>query len=206
MSVVPVKNANRMMAPASLLDNGIELSFADGARGLIPYADVPEVKVRAGISGLELPDPYEMALHTAEGDRVEVSWAFARGTTAAHRTGRPPRPWPQWGAGPGRGHRAGYAGAAGEWGAEPQVQDPDGPRSSIGDRRPGAAVRAGAAPAAAAGKPSIDTDAEGRCQQATGSSRRPWKPASGTCEASGPPAAGPMSGPTARRWSTCSTR
>ena len=78
MSVVPVKNANRMMAPASLLDNGIELSFADGARGLIPYADVPEVKVRAGISGLELPDPYEMALQTAEGERVEVSWAFAR--------------------------------------------------------------------------------------------------------------------------------
>ena len=78
MSVVPVKNANRMMAPASLLDNGIELSFADGARGLIPYADVPEVKVRAGISGLELPDPYEMVLHTAEGERVEVSWAFAR--------------------------------------------------------------------------------------------------------------------------------
>ena len=78
MSVVPVKNANRMMAPASLLDNGIELSFADGARGLIPYADVPEVKVRAGISGLERPDPYEMALQTAEGERVEVSWAFAR--------------------------------------------------------------------------------------------------------------------------------
>ena len=78
MGVVPVKNATRMMAPASLLDNGIELSFADGFRGLIPYADVPEVKVRAGISGLELPDPYEMVLHTAEGERVEVSWAFAR--------------------------------------------------------------------------------------------------------------------------------
>jgi DNA-binding XRE family transcriptional regulator len=78
MGVVLVKNANRMMAPASLLDNGIELSFADGFRGLIPYADVPEVKVRAGISGLERPDPYEMVLQTAEGERVEVSWDFAR--------------------------------------------------------------------------------------------------------------------------------
>ena len=45
-----------------------------------------------------------------------------------------------------------------------------------------------------------------RCRQATGISRRPWKPASGTCEASGPPAAGPMSGPAARCRSTCSTR
>ena len=117
MSVVPVKNATRMMAPASLLDNRIELSFADGARGLIPYADVPEVKVRAGISGLERPDPCEMALQTAEGEGVEVSWAFAR-----HYGGASYRP--------------------------------------------------------TAGKPSIDTDAEGRCQQTTGSSRRPWKPAS----------------------------
>ena len=78
MGVVLVKNANRMMTSASLLDAGIELSFADGFRGLIPYADVPEVKVRAGISGLELPDPYEMVLQTAEGERVEIPWDFAR--------------------------------------------------------------------------------------------------------------------------------
>ena len=78
MSVVLVKNANRVMTSASLLDAGIELSFADGFRGLIPYADVPEVKVRAGISGLELPDPYEMVLQTAEGERVEIPWDFAR--------------------------------------------------------------------------------------------------------------------------------
>ena len=78
MGVVLVKNANRMMTSASLLDVGIELSFADGFRGLIPYADVPEVKVRAGISGLELPDPYEMVLLTAEGERVEIPWDFAR--------------------------------------------------------------------------------------------------------------------------------
>ena len=78
MGVVLVKNANRMMTSASLLDAGIELSFADGSRGLIPYADVPEVKVRAGISGLELPDPYEMILQTAAGERVEIPWDFAR--------------------------------------------------------------------------------------------------------------------------------
>ena len=48
-----VKNANRMMTTASLLDDGIELTFADGCKGLIPYADVPEVMKREGIFGLE---------------------------------------------------------------------------------------------------------------------------------------------------------
>ena len=78
MDVVLVKNANRMMTTASLLDDGIELSFADGLKGLIPYAEVPEVQARGGISGLELPNPYEMVLQTAEGEKVEIPWDFAR--------------------------------------------------------------------------------------------------------------------------------
>ena len=78
MDVVLVKNANRMMTTASLLDDGIELSFADGLRGLIPYAEVPEVKTREGISGLELPNPYEMVLQAAGGESVEIPWDFAR--------------------------------------------------------------------------------------------------------------------------------
>ena len=77
MDVVLVKNANRMMTTATLLDDGIELSFADGLKGLIPYGEVPEVKARAGISGLELPNPYEMVLRTAGGG-VEIPWDFAR--------------------------------------------------------------------------------------------------------------------------------
>ena len=78
MDVVLVKNANRMMTTASLLDDGIELSFADGLKGLIPYAEVPEVQARDGISGLELPNPYEMVLQTAGGESVEIPWDFAR--------------------------------------------------------------------------------------------------------------------------------
>ena len=78
MDVVLVKNANRMMTTASLLDDGIELSFADGLRGLIPYAEVPEVKTREGISGLELPNPYEMVLQIAGGGSVDIPWDFAR--------------------------------------------------------------------------------------------------------------------------------
>ena len=78
MDMVLVKNANRMMTAASLLDDGIELSFADGLKGLIPYGEVPEVRSRGGISGLELPNPYEMLLRTAGGESVEIPWDFAR--------------------------------------------------------------------------------------------------------------------------------
>ena len=78
MDVVLVKNANRMMTTASLLDEGIELSFADGLKGLIPYGEVPEVRNREGISGLELPNPYEMVLRIAGGESVEIPWDFAR--------------------------------------------------------------------------------------------------------------------------------
>ena len=78
MEAVLVKNANRMMTAASLLEDGIELRFADGFKGLIPYADVPEIKERAAVSSLELPNPYEMVLETAHGEQVEIPWDFAR--------------------------------------------------------------------------------------------------------------------------------
>ena len=78
MEAVLVKNANRMMTLASLLEDGIELSFADGSKGLIPYADVPEIKERAAVSTLELPNPYEMVLETVHGEQVELPWDFAR--------------------------------------------------------------------------------------------------------------------------------
>ena len=78
MDTVLVKNANRMMTNATLLDDGIELSFADGLKGLIPYAEVPEVETREGVSGLELPNPYEMVLQAAGGESVEIPWDFAR--------------------------------------------------------------------------------------------------------------------------------
>ena len=42
MDVVLVRNANQTVTTANLSDEGIELRFADGFKGLIPYADVPE--------------------------------------------------------------------------------------------------------------------------------------------------------------------
>ena len=78
IDAVFVRNANRMMTVASLLENGIELSFADGASGLIPYSALPEVGERAALSALNLPNPYEMVLETAQGETVEIPWDFAR--------------------------------------------------------------------------------------------------------------------------------
>jgi DNA-binding XRE family transcriptional regulator len=78
IDAVLVRNANRMMTAASLLEDGIELSFADGSRGLIPYSDVPEIRERAAVSRLDLPNPYVIVVETDEGERVEIPWDFAR--------------------------------------------------------------------------------------------------------------------------------
>ena len=78
IDAVLVKKANRMMTVASLLEDGIELGFADGAEGLIPYSDLPEIGERATLSTLELPNPYEMVLKTAQGATIKIPWDFAR--------------------------------------------------------------------------------------------------------------------------------
>jgi len=73
-----LKNANRMMTVASLLEDGIELAFADGSKGLIPYPDIPEISGRLAVTSLDLPNPYVMFVETARGERVEIPWDFAR--------------------------------------------------------------------------------------------------------------------------------
>ena len=78
MQAVLVKNANRMMTVAGLLEDGIELSFADGYKGVIPYTEVPEIRACARVSSLELPSPYEIVLEVDRGERVEIPWDFAR--------------------------------------------------------------------------------------------------------------------------------
>ena len=78
MNAVIVKNAHRMMLSAALLEDGIEMTFADGRRGLIPFAAIPEITGYSGISTLELPNPYEAIILTDEGQQVELPWDFAR--------------------------------------------------------------------------------------------------------------------------------
>ena len=67
-----------MMTVAQLLEDGIELSFADGAKGLIPYSDLPEIGERTALSTLNLPNPYEMVLETTQSETLKIPWDFAR--------------------------------------------------------------------------------------------------------------------------------
>ena len=69
---------DRMMMAASLLDAAIQCTFADGASGLIPYADVPEIGDRNGVAALELPNAYEMIVTLSDGQHIEIPWDFAR--------------------------------------------------------------------------------------------------------------------------------
>ena len=46
-------------------------------QGLTPLDDVPETKERAGLPGLELPNPYVIVLKTAQCERIVVPWEFA---------------------------------------------------------------------------------------------------------------------------------
>ena len=78
MNAVLVKNAHRMMLSATLLDDGVELTFADGRRGLVPFAAIPEITGQSGVSGIELPNPYEVIILMEHEQQVELPWDFAR--------------------------------------------------------------------------------------------------------------------------------
>ena len=67
-----------MMSVARLLEDGIELSFADGASGLIPYSALPEIRERTALSTLNLPNPYEIILETTQSETLKIPWDFAR--------------------------------------------------------------------------------------------------------------------------------
>lgn len=72
MKAVLVNNAYRMMTVAHALEDSIEIGFADGARGRIPYKDIPGIEERTALSSLALPNPYEMVLGTVRGETVEI--------------------------------------------------------------------------------------------------------------------------------------
>ena len=78
MSAVLVKNADRMMTSADQQKDGIKITFADGHRGLVPFAEIPEVNEGDNVASVELPNPYEVILHTKSGKPVELPWDFVR--------------------------------------------------------------------------------------------------------------------------------
>jgi|TARA_B100000809_G_scaffold230911_1_gene245658 DNA-binding XRE family transcriptional regulator len=78
MSAILVKNAERMMTSAESLREGIEITFADGCRGLVPFEQISEVDGGGDLVSIELPNPYEAILHTESGKTVELPWDFVR--------------------------------------------------------------------------------------------------------------------------------
>jgi DNA-binding XRE family transcriptional regulator len=70
-----VKNAERMMVRAAVVDGGIRVTFADGCSGMVPFADIPEAQ---GLTGMELPNPYRLDIVGAGGQRSELPWDFVR--------------------------------------------------------------------------------------------------------------------------------
>lgn len=75
---VYVKNAERMMTRVNIVHDGIELYFADGCKGLVPFKDIPEIKNFSNLVNVELPNPYEVVLNNAGGEVVELPWDFVR--------------------------------------------------------------------------------------------------------------------------------
>ena len=78
MTAVLVKNAERMMTSAELRVEGIEITFADGLRGLVPFAEIREVNADQKLSRVELPNPYELVLYTKSGQTVQLPCDFVR--------------------------------------------------------------------------------------------------------------------------------
>lgn len=67
-----------MMTSAQASDHGIELTFADGCTGIIPFTDLPKIGNLSNLDDLALPNPYELVLRSREGQTVELPWDFGR--------------------------------------------------------------------------------------------------------------------------------
>jgi len=78
MKAVLVVNADRMMTAAKTTREGIQVTFADGRTGVVPYAGVPEIKGAKNLKAIALPNPYEIVLHGFGGEVAELPWDFAR--------------------------------------------------------------------------------------------------------------------------------
>ena len=76
--VARVKNAERMMTHAAATNEGIELTFADGCKGMIPFSDIPEIGNPSALADIELPNPYQVNIRGTKGEAVELPWDFVR--------------------------------------------------------------------------------------------------------------------------------
>jgi DNA-binding XRE family transcriptional regulator len=73
-----VKNAERMMTSAKATKDSLEIRFADGCGGIIPFSAIPEIGDRDNILGIDMPNPYEIIIRSLNGESAELPWDFAR--------------------------------------------------------------------------------------------------------------------------------
>ncbi|MBI4332324.1 MAG: helix-turn-helix transcriptional regulator [Chloroflexi bacterium] len=73
-----VKHAERMMPHAAVTREGIELTFADGCKGVIPFSRIRDVGNPQDVAGIELPNPYQVSIRGLKGEVVELTWDFVR--------------------------------------------------------------------------------------------------------------------------------
>ena len=74
---VIVKNADRLRNAARVLPQGIEITFADGRSGVIPFDDIRGID-RERLAVVELPSQHVLILRDANNQSVDIPWDFAR--------------------------------------------------------------------------------------------------------------------------------
>jgi DNA-binding XRE family transcriptional regulator len=75
---VRLENADRMMTEVRTVGEGVEVLFADGLRGIVPFADVSEIGGLSNLAKLALPNAYEIVLQARDGETTELPWDFVR--------------------------------------------------------------------------------------------------------------------------------
>ncbi len=78
MSTVTVRHADRMMISTDVGVDGISVTYADGASGVVPYSAIEGVGGHESITSIDLPNPYEIVLVLTDGSREELPWDFVR--------------------------------------------------------------------------------------------------------------------------------
>lgn len=73
-----LENADRMVTRAEATERGIELLFADGYKGTVPFSDITEIGTSSNLTELALPNAYEIILRNRQGETVELPWDFCR--------------------------------------------------------------------------------------------------------------------------------
>ena len=72
-----VKNADRLLNAARVLPQGIQVIFADGRSGVIPFDDIQGID-RERLAGVELPSQHVLILRDTNDETVEIPSDFAR--------------------------------------------------------------------------------------------------------------------------------